>query len=495
MVVLPNFSGNVHYALYITILVLRIITVVTIMLFNKEGRKLLIGSLKLMPAQTFVVGFLFLILIGTFILSLPVSVNDKDNISIIDSLFTSTSAVCVTGLIVVDTGTYYSLFGQVTILLLIQLGGLGIMTFGSFIAIIMGSRMSLHYRYSSLEIYDQPSFEALKALIKTVVVGTLLIELIGAVIIYFSINNQLTDWSALYKIYFSIFHSISSFCNAGFSLNSDNLVMFRYNIGVNIIVMTLIVLGGIGFGVILNIRNYLGSVFKSLFSKKPAPNIPLKIQSKIVVITSIILILMGALLFMLYEWDNILNSEDIGNAVMQSLFHSITTRTAGFNTVDTGIFKDITYFFIIILMFIGASPGSTGGGIKTSTFFVIFKTTGSILRNRKEVLCFKKKLSTDIIKRSIAVIFSYMFVIVLATLLLYLTEEFNIIPILFEVVSAIATVGLSTGITFDLTNIGKIIITLVMFTGRIGVVTFLYLFFNKEEHSYIKYPEENLSIG
>lgn len=495
VLVLPHFHGNLRDSIFLALLIVRILIIIITIITNVEGKDFLIGSLKLRPAQSFVIGFLLLILTGALLLSLPVSVNEGESINFINSLFTSTSAVCVTGLIVVDTGTYFSTFGQIIILILIQLGGLGIMTFGSFLAILIGNKIPLYNKTSTLEIYDQSSFNTLKALIKTIIIGTFLIEIVGAVILFFSIDTTMFGGSLYEKSYFSIFHSISAFCNAGFSLNSDNLIRYTSNIGVNISIMSLIVLGGIGFPVMLNLRNYFRYIIKTRIRKRESENVIMKLQTKIVLTVTISLIFIGTLLFGIFEWNGVMEGGSTLVKIMQSFFHAITPRTAGFNTLDTGAFKEFTYLLLIILMFIGASSGSTGGGIKTTTFFVLFSTCGSVLRGNKKVKTFKNKINQNTIYRAIAILISYLSVVFIATFILLVTEKFNMLQILFEVISAIATVGLSTGITFDLSNIGKLIIVIVMFTGRIGVLTFLYVFVKPKPERGIEYPEGSLSIG
>ncbi len=495
--VLPKFSGFTQDGLYIMILILRIILVLLVIVGNTEGKNAIIGSLKLRPAQSFVIGFLLLILTGALLLTLPVSVSrdHQGEISFINSLFTSTSAVCVTGLTVVDTGTYFSIFGQIIILILIQFGGLGIMTFGSFIAILLGNKIPLYSKAATLDIYDQSSFNTLKSLIKTIILGTFLIELIGIVIIFFSMRDDMFSGGLYERLYFSIFHSISAFCNAGFSIKSDNLISFNSNWGVNFAIINLIIVGGIGFPVILNLRNYFKYFVKSKIRKIRTANVVVRLQTKVVILVTIVLIVSGALLFMLFEWENIMAGDSIPTKILESIFQSVTTRTAGFNTIDMTKLQDVTYLMMIILMFIGASSGSTGGGIKTTTFFILLKTAISVIRDSKEIIAFRKKVSSNAIFRAVAILSSYLFVVLLATMVLLFTEKFNMLQIIFEVVSAIATVGLSTGITFDLSNIGKIVITIVMFTGRIGVLTFLYVFVRPQKERAIDYPEETLSVG
>ncbi len=507
--ILPGFKkdGILHYGIYILILVIRFGSVITALIFNSKGRRLLGGSFRLQPAQSFVIGFLLLILTGALILTLPVSVSEGEDVNFINALFTSTSAVCVTGLIVEDTGTYFSQFGQIIILLLIQLGGLGIMTFSSFIIIVLGNKISFADKATTMDIYDQSSIDTLKALIKTIILGTLLIEFIGFVLLFLSTDasvyaSEIPSRATFgYKVYFSLFHSVSAFCNAGFSLNADNLMSATGNIGINFTIMSLIVLGGIGFPVMLNLRNYFKYLLKTKVRKSPAPNEVIRLQTKVVISVTIALILIGVFLFLLMEWDHSLKGSSIPLKFMQAFFQSITTRTAGFNTIDFGNgsnlpLKEATYLIMILLMFIGASPGSTGGGIKTTTFFVLLKTSNTVVKGGKVIKMFKKRISYEAVYRSIGILFSYLGLTFGATFILFVSEKgFNLTQILFEVVSAIATVGLSTGITSSLSPFGRIIITIVMFTGRIGVLTFLYVIIKSRKEKSIKYPEDTLSIG
>lgn len=506
--VLPGFaeSGIFHYGIYILILVIRFACVITALLFNRKGRELIGGSLKLQPAQSFVIGFLLLILTGALILTLPVSVSDGEDTDFINALFTSTSAVCVTGLIVEDTGTYFSQFGQIIILLLIQLGGLGIMTFSSFIIIVLGNKISFADKATTMDIYDQNSIDTLKALIKTIIFGTILIELIGFVFLFLSVDASIYATEPgrdtfVYKIYFSLFHSVSAFCNAGFSLNPDNLMSATDNVGINFTIMGLIVLGGIGFPVMLNLRNYLKYFVRARIRGIPTKNEVIRLQTKVVVSVTIALIFIGTFLFLIMEWGHSIKESSIPLKFMQALFQSISTRTAGFNTIDFGDgsnlpLKEASYLIMILLMFIGASPGSTGGGIKTTTFFVLLKTSNTVIRGGKVIKMFKKRINYDIVYRCVGILFSYLGLTFGATFILSLTDSgFTLTQLLFEVVSAIATVGLSTGITSSLTPFGKVIITIVMFTGRIGVLTFLYVLIKSRNEKSVKYPEDSLSIG
>ncbi len=494
---IPNISdGFAKQGIHFLMLSIKLAFLIGVIIANKRGRHYLTGSLKLRPAESFVIGFLVIILIGSLLLSLPISLTDGNSIKYVDALFTSTSAVCVTGLVVVDTGTFYSTFGQVIIIILIQIGGLGIMTFGSFISLLVGNKMSLASQSTSLEIYDQNSLQSLKDLIRTIIIGTFLIEVAGAVSLFLTIDeNTLTFPTLGYKAYFSIFHSISAFCNAGFSLNPDSLTPYASNGIINFTIMSLIVLGGIGFPIMLNIRNYLTFKMKNRFSGKIHSNVVVKLQTKVVISVTLTLILIGTGLFLLFEWNEIIAEYSIPQKILRSFFQSITTRTAGFNTVDMAGLQETTYLLFLILMLIGASPGSTGGGIKTTTSYVMFKTTMSAIRGTNEVASFGKRLNKDLITRSISILFSYLFVIFVASTILLMTEEFKILPILFEVISAIATVGLSAGVTGDLSTVGRIVITVVMFAGRMGVLTFLLVFFRPVKDNRLTYPEESLSVG
>ncbi len=432
-----------------------------------------------------VISFLGIIVIGTFLLLLPASRSGTTPVSFIDALFTSTSAVCVTGLVVLDTGKDFSMFGQSVILLLIQIGGLGIMTFAIFGTLLLGGRLSMHEKSFGLSTLDQESTTMIYRLIKRMVLFTATIELLGAIALY---PYFARSFGTVKGIYYSLFHSVSAFCNAGFSLMSDSLVRFKDRIGLNLAFMGLIILGGIGFTVIDNVFEYVKAVIK----KKPKPRITL--HTKIVLVTTAVLIIVGAVFFGLFEWNNSMKALSLKEKILASLFSSVTARTAGFNTIPMDPLKDSTYYFMSLLMFIGASPASTGGGIKTTTFALLFLSVLAILRSRPSLVVAKREVPQAILSKAIAIFVLSLTLVVSTTLLLALIEDMPFIRLYFESVSAFGTVGLSSGITPKLSSLSKLVIILTMFIGRVGPLT-IVLAVGKGTKEYYRYPEERVIVG
>jgi len=440
-------------------------------------------SLRVSPAQLIIVSFASIILIGSFLLYLPYAHPKGNGIRYIDALFTSTSSVCVTGLIVVDTGKDFSRVGHIILAMLIQAGGLGIMTVAAFIQVSLGSQMSIYGRFSTASLLDQSNLRHLYASIRTIVLITFITEAVGILMFFPFFKNNLDRGDV--AIFYSIFHSISAFCNAGFSLYSDSFVLAQHNLLPNITLIILIVLGGLGFTVSSNI------IRKILKRRRER----IAIQTRIVIIVSSFLIVSGAAGFYLFEGDNVLRNMKLFDRVIASIFQSVTARTAGFNTVDIGALRPITLFMLTILMFIGASPGSTGGGIKTTTFFILILSIITILRDQRFNTIFQRRIPFQVVNRAFAILVSAMGLVIIATLLLGLTEKFSFIQIFFEVVSAFGTVGLTTGITPDLTDFGKIVIMLCMFTGRLGPLTMVLAVRNLQATRLVTYPEERVMVG
>jgi len=445
---------------------------------NKSNIKDYFAVIKLNPYQSFTLSFIFIILLGSLLLKLPFSSKD---ITFIDALFTSASAVCVTGLNVVDTSSSFTIIGQIIILVLIQIGALGIMTFTSFLAILSGSITSSFDRFKSEEIFAESSFQKLKRLIKFIVVSTFFIEASGAIIIFFSVYNINID----NKVFFSIFHSISAFANAGFSTLPNGLVGLYNVLPLNLIIMILIIIGGIGFPVVLNII------------EKIKIKVKLSINTKIVLITTLSLIIIGAIGFYIFENKRLaFNTQE---KVLISFFQSVTSRTAGFNTIDTSNLSIPTYLLLIFLMFIGASPSSTGGGLKTTVFFILLFATISTIRKRETLYIFKKKISNSYFQTAGIFLFVRVFILFISIMFLIEFEKsFNIIQITFEAVSALSTVGLSTGITPNLSTNSKIVIILLMLIGRIGPIKFFSSFTKIENQNKVKprieYLQENIIL-
>jgi trk system potassium uptake protein TrkH len=440
-------------------------------------------TFRVSPAQIIVLSFAGIILIGSFILYLPYSRNSGEDMRYIDALFTSTSAVCVTGLVVVDTGTAFSRVGQVFLLLLIQTGGLGIMTIAAFIQVSLGSQMSLYGRYSTAALLDESNLKNLYTIIRSIVFITFSIEAFGVILFlphFLSVTGNRFE-----AIFYSLFHSISAFCNAGFSLYRESFTGAVSSVWANAVLIVLIVSGGMGFTVLLNIARKVvrGSKERIL------------VQTKIVLLTTVSLLIFGAVVFYLFERNNVLSGLAPYEKFMASLFQSVTPRTAGFNTVSISALRFRTMFMLLILMFIGASPGSTGGGIKTTTFFILILTIITILKDQRFNNIFNRRIPYQVINRAIAILVSAVGFIILGGLLLGLSEGFPFTQILFETVSAFGTVGLSTGITPLLSDFGKIVVMLCMLVGRIGPLTMVLAIGNAQKTRLITYPEERVMIG
>ena len=442
-----------------------------------------ISSWKLTPYQILTLGFAGLILLGTFLLMLPISNVKGEVMPFIDALFTSTSAVCVTGLIVVDTGTYFSLFGQLVIIGLIQSGGFGIMTMATLMAVIMRKRLLLKNRLIMQEALNQLTVEGIVRLTLYIIKLSLLIEFIGGTILAIRFYQDF----GLQGIYFGYWHAVSAFCNAGFDIvGTANGNLFRYvdDIVINLIITGLIILGGLGFTVIADVLS--NKKFKKV-----------SLHSKIVLSTTAFLIVFGTVGIFLLESANSTAFAELSlqGKVLASYFQAVAARTAGFNTVFVGNLTDATLFFIIILMFVGASPGSTGGGIKTTTFAVIVASIWGLIRGRNETVLFYRHINPGIVYKAFAIFFIAATLVVTITMLICAVEPFAFIKILFEVVSAFGTVGSSTGITADLTTYSKAWLVITMFAGRVGPVTLALALALKHRKNSIQYPEGKVTIG
>jgi trk system potassium uptake protein TrkH len=445
--------------------------------------KPLIGFRRLTPPQFLVLGFALIIFSGGLLLSLPVSTTNGEGLPLVDALFTATSATCVTGLVVVDTGTYFTVFGQVVIMALIQVGGLGFMTMSTLIALVLRKRISLRERLILQEAMNQVSMEGIVRLIRKVLLYSLTIELAAAAL--FAIRWSF-DYSAGRAVYMGVFHAVSMFNNAGFDLfgHFRSLMPYADDPLINIVAMSLIILGGIGFIVISDLMEY---------GKKRK----LSLHSKVVLSMTGFLIVFGAIVIFLFEYTNpkTLGALNGTGKVLASFFQSVTPRTAGANTLDIAGLRQATQFFIIILMFIGASPGSTGGGIKTTTFTTLIGAVIAMIRGKEDIVLFRYRLAKDRIYKAITLTILALFLVVFMTMLLSTTEDHSFLMILFEVTSAFGTVGLSMGLTPELTAFGKIIIMITMFAGRLGPITLAYALQPKTERELYRHPEGKIIIG
>lgn len=446
--------------------------------------KKMVEKLHLDPPKTLVIGFALIITIGTFLLTLPAATANGLGLPWIDALFTATSAACVTGLVVVDTGTTFTLFGQLVILLLIQIGGLGFMTFATFFALIMRKKISLRERLILQESLNQMSIEGVVRLAKMILIFTALTELIGGILlsIRFSFDFPLGK-----AIYFGFFHAISNFNNAGFDLmgNFSSLTAYVDDPFVTLVVCALIVVGGIGF-----------TVVSELYDLRHTRR--LSLHTKVVLTTTSILIVAGTVVIFALEYTNpkTLGPLSLFGKSLASLFQSITTRTAGSNTLSIGDMHQSSLFFMILLMFIGASPGSTGGGIKTTTFATLVGAVIAQIKGKEDVIFFRQRILPHMIYKSLTVIMIALFTVITVTMILSVTEAgASFQMILFEVTSAFATTGLSMGLTPHLTSIGKFLLVLTMFAGRLGPLTIAFALAQRKQKEYFRYPKGKITIG
>ena len=441
------------------------------------------------PAQVLASGFLALITLGTLLLSLPFSAADGHEIGIIDALFTSASSVCVTGLIVKDTPNDFSLFGQIIIMVLVQIGGLGYMTASTVIALLLGKRIGLRDRLVMREGLNVLSLEGMIRFTRMIVWVTLGIEGIAAGILFLRFSY---DFSYPRAIYLGVFHSITSFNNAGFALFSDNLTGYRGDLTVNLVVMGLIILGGAGF-----------IIFSDLFKYFTRENLFLSLHTKLTLSVMGVLTIGGALLLFFFEMYNsgTMAGLPFKEKALASLFHSVSARTAGFNTLNIGSMANDSLFILIILMVIGASPGSTGGGIKTTTFGVMIAALWATMLGHQDNTVFRRRLPMELIARAFLLTTMVSIIIIAVTTTLLLTENKSVTMTLFEVASAFGTVGLSVGdggvlsLSALFSTLGKIIITITMYIGRIGPLLLSMAIMGHAKPQRFRYPEERVLVG
>lgn len=441
------------------------------------SRRIMAGNIQ--PSVLILGSFLFLIILGTALLLLP-RATVSGSMPLVDALFTATSAVCVTGLIVVDTATYFTPLGHAIILVLMQAGGLGIMTLTTFFAYILGSGANLKEYTTMQTLLGEESVGRIRQTIVTITLTTIVLEAFGALAI-FEASGGIPAAEGR-RVFFAVFHAVSGFCNAGFTLTTHNLAEKGLvdNAGFQAVIMMLVVLGGLGFPVLSN----LGASFMQRAGSVQAR---LSLHTKIVLVTTGALLLLGTAGIFLLEADGEIS-------IVEALFHSVSARTAGFNTVDIGSLAPATLFLLVFLMWIGASPGSTGGGVKTTTAALAFLNIRAIASGRNRVEVFGKQVASSAIVRAFSTALLSFGFIATAVFILLLSERQNFLDLLFEVVSAMSTVGLSTGVTPTLSIVGKIIIILSMFFGRVGLLAVVVAFTRRREEGSYEYVPENVLV-
>lgn len=430
-------------------------------------------------------GFVCIILAGALLLTLPISTRTGE-VNFLDALFTATSATCVTGLIVVDTYQNWTTFGQIVIITMIQLGGLGFMTVGVYISVLLKKKIGLHERESIHESMNTLETAGVVRLVKKIVQGTFMIEGIGAVLLA---TRFIPRFGVAKGIYYAIFHAISAFCNAGFDLMGvegaySSLVAFEDDIIVNVVVMSLILIGGIGFIVWDDIQRNKWHFKKYL------------LHSKIVLTSTVIITVVTTAFFLIFENNNVFQGMTPLEKLLGAAFSSVTPRTAGFNTVDTAALTEASKVLSMILMFIGGSPGSTAGGAKTTTIVVLVCYANAMIRNHEDITLFGRRLTSDVVKKANAVVVINMTLsLTVALAIMAMQPVFSFTDVMFEVLSAINTVGMTTGITRDLNTISRILLILLMYCGRLGSLSFALVFAQKNTTDCVRQPQEKIIVG
>lgn len=444
-----------------------------------------VNAKKFSHAQIMALGFFGVIAVGTLLLMLPAANRDGQSAGFLEAMFTATSATCVTGLVVVDTFQNWTLFGQTVILLMIQIGGLGFITVGVLFSMFLKRRIGLERRNLIQESVSSMQLSGVVKLVRKIVKGTLILEGTGAVLLALRFMPQAGFWRGLY---YGVFHSVSAFCNAGFDLMGNteayaSLTGYYNDFVVNVTIMALIILGGIGF-----------IVWDDLWQNKYHFR-RYRLHTKIVLITTGVLIIGGALLYGIFERTNLMAGMNGYERSVTALFASVTARTAGFNTIDLGAMTQASKMLTVVLMFIGGSPGSTAGGIKTTTIVVIIVYIWSNLRNESGCNIMGRRLGDEDIKKASMVLGLNLGLSVIALLLICGVQQFEMDDLMLEVFSAIGTVGLSTGITRQLNEFSQVVIMLLMYCGRIGSMTFALTFAYKKKQAPLQYPVEHINVG
>jgi trk system potassium uptake protein len=442
------------------------------------------GTVLSHPAQYIVVTFLAAILVGTVLLMLPVASRSPGRVSLVTALFTSTSATCVTGLVVVDTAGHWTGFGQVVILLLIQVGGLGIMTLSSLLVIVLSRRLGIRHRLIAAAQTGTLRLGDVRSLVVAVVKMTAAVEVAVAALLlirFWLTHHESFDRSA----YLAVFHAVSAFNNAGFALFNDSLIAYQTDTVMLLVIAAAIVVGGLGF-----------PVWRQIAAHPRQPG-RWDVHSKVTVLATVGLITLGWALFSWFEWTNgdTLGSLSTKDSAVNGLFQSVTTRTAGFNAVDIGALRDTSHLLTTILMFIGGGSGSTAGGIKVTTFALLGWVMWAEVRGERDVNVFRRRVPTDVQRQALTVALLAVGAAVGASLLLLALSPFELTDVVFEAVSALGTVGLSTGITPSLTTPARLVVIVLMFVGRVGPPTLFAALVLRERERLYRHPEERIIIG
>lgn len=486
-----NISG--YYALFVQFYFLLVILTELVVRSN------VLPKFKLDPSVVFIFTFIFIALVGAALLMMPEMTTQKGSMNFLDALFTSTSATCVTGLIVVDTATFFTFKGQFVIMMLIVVGGINIISFGSFIALASKVGVTLKHHSVVENFVNKTSMFSAKSMLGRVLLWVFTIELFASILIYFSWTDAVPFRNFGDKVFFSVFHAISAFNNAGFSIFTDGLynIAVRDNSTLQLVIAFVIFFGSLGILTLIDLFSY-----NNILDRIKNPWKQWQFGTKIAFYFSVVLVLVGALLFFVLEANNTLYDKTLFASIVHSFFQSVTTRTAGFNTIDLAYIGTPALFIMIFLMFIGASSGSTGGGIKTSTFALIFAAVISSIRDDKNVSLFKRTVSNELILRAFAILLFFISGILVSTLLLCISEtnilldpRFGFFSLFFEVISSYSTVGLSMGITSELSTAGKLIITLSMFVGRVGALTIAFAVGKRVISNKYKYPQGYTMVG
>jgi len=445
------------------------------------------------PSGSIVVSYITIITIGGLFLMPPYANADGQWLSFLNAIFTSASAICVTGLIVVDTATKFTPLGQIIIMLLIQIGGLGIMVISYFGTYIVNKKTSVKDKLTASLLLDEQDTRKISETVISMIKITFLFELLGTILLFLEFSQSFgVSWKALL---FSAFHAVSAFCNAGFALFTNSFETYQSNLMINFVITTLIIAGGISFVVLTDIKSLFTSIIGSKFFDKKKEQIKLSLNTKAVLIATGFLLLSGSLLIYAIEHQVNLFKFDLPTQYLSAYFQSVTLRTAGFNTIPIGELQIGTLLIMILYMYIGGASGSTAGGIKVNTLSVIYAYIKSTISGDRETLLMKHHIKDDRINESFLLAILSIFVVFLGTLLLTFTEPFAFERILFEATSAFGTVGLSTGITFDLSKIGKVIIIVLMYIGRLGPLTLVIALSQRSGVKEVKYPSGKIIIG